>query len=260
MAYGVTKLFMETKTVGDLEQVVTMATDADVRDRLKTIRATLFNPTNNLTYKDRFVDNITLPLRALVNADSAYIPPDQFGNTFDSSTHTHYLGTSSFVAADLTALQNTVIEHYASGQLRTYINRAQEAAVRAFSGFYPYYDARITPSVNQDVANAVTLNQFDIYNRPIGVFGAAEVWVKPWIPASYIFSFNLGAPKPLRMRTRPSAGMDRGNLRIAAQVEAYPLMATYMEREYGIGVYERTNGAALLTTNATYSAPSAWSL
>src|SRR4051812_13227578 len=46
VAYGVTQMFMETKTIGDLEQVVTAATDADVRDRLATIRASLFNPTN----------------------------------------------------------------------------------------------------------------------------------------------------------------------------------------------------------------------
>jgi hypothetical protein len=133
VAYGVTQLFMETKTVGDLEQVVTACTDADVRDRLATIRQVLFNPTNNLTYKDRLVDNITLPLRALLNADSAYIPPDQFGNTFDPSTHTHFLGTSSFVASDLTSLVSTVVEHWTTGAVRVYANRANETTLRALN-------------------------------------------------------------------------------------------------------------------------------
>lgn len=260
VAYGVSQLFMETKTVGDLEQVVTAATDADVRDRLATIRAALFNPANNLTYKDRLVDNITLPLRSLINADGAYIPPDKFGNTFDPNTHTHFLGTSSFVASDLQALIDTVVEHYASGSLRVYINRAQETTVRGFTGFNPYWDARITPSVNQNNALGTPLDVLNIYNRPIGIFGAAEIWVKPWLPASYLFAFNTTAPKPLRLRTRPTAGTNRGALRVAAQIASYPLMATYMEREYGIGVYERTNGAALYTGNSTYSAPSAWSL
>lgn len=261
VAYGVTRLFMETKTLGDLEQVITAATDADIRDRLKAIRAALFNPTNNLTYKDRWVDGITLPIRALINADGTYIPPDRFGNTFDGNTHTHFLGTSSFADTDLLALINTVVEHYPTGSVRVYINRAQETTVRGFTSgttkFYPYYDARITPTVNADVARGNTLDQLSIYDRAIGIFGASEVWVKPWLPANYVFAFNTGAPKPLRMRTRNA---QRGNLRIAADLEMYPLRATFLEREYGIGVYERTNGACLKTDNATYSAPAAWAI
>ena len=261
VAYGVTQLFMETKTVGDLEQVVTACTDADVRDRLATIRAALFNPTNNLTYKDRLVDNITLPLRALVNADSAYIPPDAYGNTFDSSTHTHFLGTSSFANADVHTLIDTVVEHFNEGSVRVYINRAQESTVRGFTDFTQYWDARITPSVNQNNALWTPLDVLNIYNRPIGIFGAAEVWVKPWVPANYLFCFNTAVDKPLRIRTRPTAGStNRGDLRIAAQLASYPLMATYMEREYGVGVYNRINGACLYTGNATYAAPAAWSL
>jgi hypothetical protein len=259
-AYGVTQLFMETKTLGDLEQVITACTDADLRDRLATIRATLFNPTNNLTYKDRFVDNITLPLRALLNADGTYIPPDYYGNTFNVNTHTHYLGTSSFVNADLHSLIDTVVEHFNSGTVRVYINRANETTVRGFADFLPYWDARITPSVNQTNALGTPLDVLNIYNRPIGIFGAAEIWTKPWVAANYAFAFNTLAPKPLRIRTRPSAGVDRGQLRIAAQLAMYPLMATYMEREYGIGVFNRQNGACLDMLHSTYQAPPTWTL
>jgi hypothetical protein len=260
VAYGVTQLFMETRTLGDLEQVVTACTDADLRDRLATIRAALFNPTNNTSYKDRFVDGITLPIRALINADGTYIPPDAYGNSFDGSTHTHYLGTSSFVASDLQGLIDTVVEHYNEGSVRVYINRAQETTVRGLTGFLPYWDARVTPSVNQTNALGTPLDVLNIYNRPIGIFGASEIWVKPWVPANYLFCFNTSVPKPLRMRTRPTAGVNRGSLRIAAQLQAYPLMATYMEREYGVAVYERTNGACLYISSSTYAAPSAWTL
>ena len=261
VAYGVTQLFMETKTIGDLEQVVTACTDADVRDRLATIRQALFNPTNNLTYRDRLVDNITMPVRALLNADSVYIPPDTYGNTFDPTTHTHFLGTNSFVNADVHSLVDTVVEHWNMGTVRVYANRGQEQTLRNFADFLPYWDARITPSVNQNNALQTPLDVLNIYNRPIGIFGAAEIWVKPWVPNNYLFAFNTEVNKPLRMRTRPSAGnVNRGDLRIAAQFSSYPLMATYMEREYGIGVFERRNGACLYTQNATYAAPSAWSL
>lgn len=261
VAYGVTQLFMETKTVGDLEQAVTACTDADVRDRLATIRSVIFNPTNNLTYKDRFVDNITLPLRALLNADGAYIPPDSYGNTFDGNTHTHYLGTSSFGNSDVHSLIDTVVEHFNEGSVRVYINRGQETAVRGFSDFKPYWDIRVTPGVNQDRALDVPLDVLNIYNRPIGLFGAGEVWVKPWVPNNYLFCFNTEQQKPLKIRTRPTAGtVNRGDLRIAAQLALYPLMATFMEREYGVGVYNRQNGACLDTQHSSYTAPGAWTL
>jgi hypothetical protein len=262
VAYGVTQLFMETKTVGDLEQVVTACTDADVRDRLAAIRGALFNPTDNLTYKDRLVDNITLPLRALINADGAYIPPDQYGNIFDPATHTHYLATASFVNANLHSLIDTVIEHYNSGTVRVNINRGLENTVRGFADFLAYYPQQITPAITANQALGVKLDVLNIYNRPIGFFGSkAEVWVKPWVPTNYAFAYNTVVNKPLMVRTRPTAGTtNRGSLRIAAQNESYPLRATYLEREYGVGVWERTNGACLFTAGGSYQAPPVWSL
>src|SRR6266704_1139910 len=226
VGYGVTQLFMETKTVGDLEQVVTACTDADVRDRLASIRAALFKPTDNLT------------------------------------THTHYLATAAFVNANLHTLIDTVIEHYASGTVRVYINRGLEATVRAFADFLQYYPQQITPAITSNQALGVKLDVLNIYNRPIGFFGSkAEVWVKPWVPTNYVFAFNTTVNKPLMVRTRPTAGTtNRGSLRIAAQNESYPLRATYLEREYGVGVYERTNGACLYTGGGSYVAPPAWSL
>jgi hypothetical protein len=95
----------------------------------------------------------------------------------------------------------------------------------------------------------------NIYNRAIGVFDTAEIWVKPWVPSSYLFAFNPAQRKPLARRTRDAAS---GNLRIAAELETYPLHAQFMEREFGLGVQERTNGAWLYTGNATYAAPSSF--
>ncbi len=87
------------------------------------------------------------------------------------------------------------------------------------------------------------------------------MWVKPWVPSGYAFCFNTAVEKPLAIRTRPTAGAtNRGDLRIAAQNAAFPLMATYLEREYGVGVKNRTNGAFLYTGGSSYVAPSAWSL
>lgn len=256
-AYQVTDEFMQTKTMGDLDTVIKAITDADVTNRLTILRGVLFNPTNNLTYKDEKIDNYTLKLRAFANADSAYIPNNKYGVTFDASTHTHFLGTSSYAAADLKSLISTVQEHYPElpPNIRVYINEAEEDTVRGFTGFYAYWDRRVDPGAN--TARAIgELDQTNTSDRPIGVFGPATIWVKPWIPAHYHFCFHPNAAKPLKRRIRDA---NRGNLRIAAQFPMYPLYAEFMEREEGFGVFERTNGAVLKTDNATYSAPSDWS-
>lgn len=262
VGYGVDQLFMETKTLGDLEQVITACTDADIKDRLINLRKVLFNPTNNLTYKDKFVDGITLPLRALVNADGAYIPPNRWGVTFDSSTHTHYLGIAggSVAESDVTALTTTVTEHFATGAIRIYINRADEGTYRAFTDFHPYWDVRLTPTITATQALDTQLDVLNIYNRAIGILNEAEVWVKPWVPVGYALAFNTMIDKPLCLRTRPTANISRGVLRIAAQTASYPLQGTVMEREYGIGVKNRLNGACLDMTHNSYQAPSAWVL
>jgi hypothetical protein len=261
VAYQVTDEFMQTKTMGDLDTVITANMDADQSNRLTILRDVLFNPTNNLTYKDISEDSYTLKLRAFLNADTAYIPNTKYGATFNASTHTHFLGTGSFVASDLLALIRTVQEHYPElpPNIRVYANEAQEATIKGFTGFYAYWDKRIDPGANQ--ARAVgDLDMSQTVDRPIGVFDAATIWIKPWMPANYCFAFHPNAPKPLKRRVRQIAGGTRGDLRIVAQFPDYPLYAEMMEREEGFGVFERSNGACLKTDNATYSAPSAWSL
>jgi hypothetical protein len=58
------------------------------------------------------------------------------------------------------------------------------------------------------LANNVTfatgsLDIMNVYNRQIGIFGAAEIFVKPWVPSGYIFTFNPAQRKPLALRNRP---------------------------------------------------------
>jgi hypothetical protein len=261
IAWQVTNLFMMNRTVGDLDQLITNITDADKRDLLKTIRRTLFNPTNNTSYIDRRVDkasfSTTFPLRAFLNADSASIPKSPYGANFDGSSHTHFLGTSSFANTDLDAGLDTVQEHYLEGMQRIYISKSIETTVRGFTGFYPYYDARLRVGVDTTAALSQNLDTTNTEDRAIGIYKNAEVFVKYWVPSGYAFFYNLNAPKPLGMRTRSAM---QGNLRIAADLEIYPLRAQFMEREYGLAVIERANGACLDTAHSSYNAPADWSL
>lgn len=245
-----TRKYLQNHTPAELAAQYTAIKAADIKRLERDIKRSLFTPTNS-TFIDRLVDNVSLAVKALVNADGASIPLGPEGDSFSGATHTHYLATATFAAADLTALVDTVVEHHNTGQVMVYINKAQEAAVRALAGFGAYLDARLLPATNVNQARG-TLDMLNPTNRAIGIYGAAEVWVKPWVPASYMFAWVANAPTPLVMRIRDAAS---AGLVLAADNEAYPLRAQSMEREYGIGVWTRTNGAALYTGGAAYAAP-----
>ena len=97
-------------------------------------------------------------------------------------------------------------------------------------------------------------------NRPIGIFDAAEVWVKPWMPAGYAFVYDAGASeKPLKMRQEPIPSLQ--GLRTispqAAGLDAHPLYAEICEARFGFGVYNRTAGAVHeFGVDTTYTDPS----
>lgn len=247
-----TRKFMQNATMGELAAQFDSATTAHIKRMQREIKRAFFTATNS-TFTDRLVDSVSLSVKALVNADSAAIPNGPNGESFDGATHTHYLArVGTLAATDITGAIETVIEHHNTGQAMLYINRAQESAIRGFtSNFTPYVDTRIIPGSGTTVANG-PLTQTNLYNRAIGIFDGAEVWVKPWIPASYMLVFVAGAPKPLVLRERTPGS---SGLQIAAEDEAYPLRARTLEAEFGVGVWTRTNGAVLYTGGTSYVTP-----
>ncbi len=200
----------------------------------------------NYTLRDRFVaPQVDLAVKRLVNADSASIPNGPNGETFTAASHTHYdfLDGASPTAAALTALIEDVVEHGHGNMVKININRAAETAVRALTGFVAYTDPRLTlgTQANQP-GTRLDISRLD--NRPIGLFGAAEVWVRSWVPAGYVFAYDAGSPlKPLVYRQHP-VGAIRG-LRVVASIQDYPLYADVMDSYFGFGVWTRTNGAVL---------------
>lgn len=248
-----TKKFFQNATGAELAAQFVAVTDSHRKRVIREIKKAIFIPTGNTTYVDRLKDGITLVLRPLVNADSQAIPLGPNGEVFTASTHTHYIArVSTLAASDVSAVLTLVREHYATGNEYLYINQANEAAIRAFTtNFTAYVDSRIIPASTAQVAKG-ELAPFNLYNRPIGIFDGAEVWVKPWIPSGYAFAW-IDTVKPLVFRER-SAGS--GNLVIAAEDEAYPLRAKTLEAEFGVGVWQRTGGAVLdITDVTTYVAP-----
>lgn len=249
-----TRKYFQNVTAAEFAAQFLALTDADVKLVQRELKRAFFTATNNTTYKDVLLDNVTLALRRLVNADSEPIPLGPNGESFTASSHTHYLYTAStsLAAADVTALILAVAEHYAMGVVRVYINAAQEAAMRALTGFTAITPTFVTPATSAAaiVQNYDTRN---LGNRLIGYFGSnyAEAWVKPWIPAGYLFAYVDGAPAPLVMRERRAGS---GGMQIVADDEQYPLRARTVEREFGMGVWNRTNGAVLMIDSGSAGA------
>jgi len=254
-----TRLFFQNATGAELAAQVTAMMDADIKNMHRQLKLAIFTPTN-ATFEDRRVDHVNLPLKALVNADSAPIPIAPDGTTFNAATHTHYLGataawsgaTAAQIGTDLTALNQTIIEHFLTGAIQFLCNPAQEVNIRAANGFFPYYDSRLIPSINQTNAMG-DLDVMNITNRAIGVFGAAEVWIKPWIPPNYVVGVLIGSPqKALAMRTR---NVGSGNLELLFDNEMFPLRSRSYGREFGFGVWNRVAAATLYTAGTSYTVP-----
>lgn len=261
--YGVavqwTRHFQLNTSVATLARLMDSAASEDRKNVVRRIRQRLTNPINTTGYRDVLQTKNTYDLHSLLNADGMDIPNGPNGETFDGATHTHFLAEAALSEAGLTALMDTVVEHGVDGSMVIYINRADEAAVRAFASFTPYVDSRIVPATTGDVANG-GLDPNNPADRAIGLFNGAEVQVKPWVPANYQIAFDSGAgdDKALAIRTR-SGGMNgdayQGGFGQLYDDEMHPLRATALGREFGVGANQRHKAAVNFSGGAVYVAP-----
>lgn len=244
--------YIENATVQELAA----QTDEALRaSRLRTqvnVRRAIFQHTN-YSFRDRFMSKRLLAVKALVNADGMPIPYGPNGETFNEATHTHYLATASLTAGDVTALVNTVGEHWEEGRLRLYINTAQEPALTAMPNFTPFPPENVTPVAGQQYAIGGTLDPRRTANRDIGLWnGYVLVTVRQWMPAGYMFCINEGQPKPLVVRERRPGS---AQLRLIAEYDTHPLQARKWLLEMGVAVKNRLNGAVLYIGGGSYVAP-----
>lgn len=269
---------------------------ADAVSVAKQIRHAIFYPTNN-TFIDRFMDSYSLPVKALLNADSVQPPPNAYGTVFDGSVHTHYMYPSkgngdTITATSTTAWNNNASvadkanflgeillnlrEHYVTGTAKILVSTTEAPffTTRINTSIIPgfavleYAQNIITQNVNRDRATGPDYNPQNAYDRMLGYFDGAEVWVKPWIPAGYCFAYDPTQPLPVQVRV-PSNGampgtdvngassLGAGNLRLIQEYDQFPLMAQAMVRDLGMAAsVERWNGVVgYLNSASSYTAP-----
>jgi hypothetical protein len=256
-AWQGSKKWLARATMGELLGQVNAMRDSDRVNMIRRMKLALFTPTN-YTWIDYLTDHRNTPpiaVKALVNADSMPIPPGPNGEIFDPTTHTHYLGTASFVTSDMVAVKETVLEHFGTGDFVYAIARAQEATIR---GMTPNFVATLAqglvgPTTAVQVPGMV-LEIVPTGARMIGEFDGIPVWVKPWMPPGFVLCYNT-SQKALRIRVEAQLA-GAGDLQIDAQDEEHPLRAETYSREFGIGVWGRVSCAILDTAHSTYTAPS----
>jgi hypothetical protein len=253
-AVGFTEEFIEAATVNDVVERSISSRKADVENMTAEVSRALFRATN-YSFWDRHANGLELNIKALVNADSAPIPPYKTVS-FDSATHTHYKGRAggSLALSDLEGLVANVFEHGHVSGLRLVISQADEVAVRLLMpAVSQYQDPRISFRATDTATQ--TLDLVNVDNRAIGTLpNGAEVWVKPWAIQGYAFAYAAGdSRKPLVMRESKIAS--RKGLRMKAPIALYPLRTEYMERYFGLGVWTRTNGACLYFGGTSYVVP-----
>lgn len=249
-ALGWTEKWMQNRTPADMAEAMLTAQKAHRRQIYQEIQRAVFGSTN-YAFTDHLVDNVDLAVKRLVNADSMAIPDGPNGETFNAATHTHYDANASLTTTVASALIDDVTEHGHTDSVKVVIARANEAAWKALTGFEAYQDPRMIFRATDTPAQTLDITKID--NRAIGLYGGAEVWVKPWGIANYAFAWDSMGPKPLAFRQRAATALQ--GLRIASTISTFPLTAEYMEAEFGIGVWERTNGAVLYFGGGSYAVP-----
>ncbi|MBW6457039.1 MAG: hypothetical protein K0A98_14250 [Trueperaceae bacterium] len=250
---GWTRDYLDIASVQDVALTADIAEKAHLNAVRREIKKALFLSAN-FSFVDYAATKTTLAVKRLLNADSAAIPPGPNGESFDGTTHTHYIARASTLAnSDVTALITKVVEHGHSADVRIVINQADEATMKALTSFKAYVDVRLNPSSTASDPKK-QVDTLPVDNRPIGLFEGVEVWVKPWGIANYWLCWDAGSmAKPLVMRERPQATL-RG-LRLAGEIPTHPLLTRYMESVFGFGVWTRTNGAILYINDTTWADP-----
>ncbi len=253
VSVGWTEKWLATHTVSELTDTYTRARTGYADAILKRMQAAVFNNAN-FTAKDPF-KKIDLSVKRLVNADGI-APRAYAGSTFTTS-HTHYIGTSSgsFANADIDSGITHLTEHGMTKGIKIFINASDKSAVTALSEFKALDLAVLAysgvSSTIQKLDNSNTANQM------IGYWtnGGYEVWVKPsfMIPANYILIVATGeAEKMLCMRIPEQASLQ--GLRIDAQYSDHPLVAQNMESIFDFGVWNRLAGVVISKT-ASFANP-----
>lgn len=186
--------------------------------------------------------------------------PPAYGGTSFSDTHEHYVAISggAFTRAVFQDAKKELREHGHEPPYEFLIGTADEDTVKGLTGFYESARTNVRYGALQDIATVEDMADSN-GNYPIGVIEDFVVRVVRGMPQYYGFGFksygNLSQRNPIRIRARK--GMSRPTVMATNDPRngspAHPLQFLMLKVDFGVGVYDRTNGTARYVNNATWS-------
>ena len=252
-ATGWTARTLAKMSVGEAAEMVLGAQQANVRRRRQAIKQALYLSSNYTARDTLDVPVIDLAVKRLLNADGMAIPNAPDASPFNAASHTHYSGVASLSATALAALIQNVTEHGHGGRVVVAINYVDAATVSALTGFVPATQQGVLAATSS-ATTVMGTNAANQYNRFLGMFNAAEVWIKPWAVANYAVCYDAVArEKPLVRRVDRIAQFV--GMRLVAEHTVHPLSTAHYEDSFGYAVWGRSSAAVLQFNNATYTDP-----
>lgn len=229
-------------TAGQLEAQIKSIIDGD-RESVRTDLLTAIFVDNARVFADPIWGNVTV--EPLANGDAVVYPP--VIGAAAGAVDNHYL-QAAFSAANLTAAQNELMEHFGWDQggenAIVFCHPTEGALIAALAGFIPYPDRFASP-----ISVGATWTQPTVPDAPgitIGRMGG--FWINVWqhMPVHYMILTDLDAPAPLYVRKDPAeTGLGSG-LQLVSTDEEYPIKNSFYEHRYGFGASNRLNGVVWL--------------
>jgi hypothetical protein len=262
-----TERYLQLESVERFNIQLNSALLADSRWLRKKVGQALFGNVN-FTYKDKYVDGLPLFVKRLLNADGLPIPvlPEAVVQDPTNQAYSHYMCVTAINDTNKKAIENQLLEHVTQGNVVHYINKQEEPAWRALTGFYEALDPRIIQGVNTALLRPEFQDEyqrnFTLNDRFVGITkDGGEIWVKPWISAGTGFSFlkNSELAAPLVRRRDP---IESSDMRLVEPIDVHPRVgARLVERIVGFGVAERRNGVCYVVdpANGGYVVPTIYS-
>lgn len=248
-------------TVQDLDRHLN-----DIREKdVATVRFEILNALFGST-QGTFVDPLwgTLYVEPLANGDSVVYPPVLGSET--EAADTHYL-ESSYAATAISDTNNPyatmvaeIEEHFGTptggSSIVTFINQAETAETEAMTDFVPVFHRALVPG---DDNTTVTGLPVGVPGRILGHVSGTWVSEWRWMPANYMLTIHLDAPRPLVQRVDPGfTGLGQG-LQLISTSDKTPFMTGYYSHRFGFGCGNRLNGVVMeLGVGGTYTVPSGY--
>jgi hypothetical protein len=243
-AVNATRVAFAYMSVQEFSLHIDTVMEADKNTMRREILVALFRNTQR-TFQDPIHGAINV--EPLANNDSVLYPP-VIGTTSEAQRQRY--NVSGYIAADIDDTNNpyrTIVQRMEAdfgkvtggSNIATFINSAQVAVTEDLTDFVAVESNFVISGDNITLPTGLPERT---PGRVIGHTNGTWVIEWDWVPANYMFSEHLGAPKPLLKRVDPAdTGLPRG-LSLVAEDEVNPIQNSEWNNRYGVGVANRLNG------------------